>query len=604
MKNPTLFCLNILNPSMRLKLATLTLIQIFVGLADLIALGLSGVLVAGSFSTNQEDNNSSGIGAMIVRIPIFGSLLDKNDHLILVCLILSLLIFKTLFSAFFTRYVMRYLSEVGANITKDNVRKLLNSPILVINQQSSQEIVFSLTKGIESIVMFVIANLFIMVSDIILLFMLVLGLFFLDTFMALISLLLFTFFGAFLMKYMHLRSMNIGSENTRLNVESNREIIDLINSYREIVVGGRKHEYVAMIGKQRRAVSRSFAELTFLPYVSKYAIEVGVVIGAAGIAGLTYVYKNGEFVFSTIALFLVAATRIAPAALRIQQGWISMRSNIGSAAPSLLLINQLNKQSDSCPPQEITDFTYKNFEPSISISDLEFTYQGKKFPAIKRLNLVIEAGTMNAFVGPSGGGKSTLLDLVFGIILPDSGEVRISGESPHDTISKWPGAIGFVPQNSTIQGKSIAENIALGVKPKKIDKVRVSEALEIAGLRSFVEGLPEGLETVMEENGTNLSGGQRQRLGIARALYTKPKILVLDEATSALDVTTESLITEALLKMRGEVTLIVIAHRLSTIINADVINYIANGEIQASGDFVKLQELVPEFAAQVKTSRY
>ena len=108
----------------------------------------------------------------------------------------------------------------------------------------------------------------------------------------------------------------------------------------------------------------------------------------------------------------------------------------------------------------------------------------------------------------------------------------------------------------------------------------------------------------MEENGTNLSGGQRQRLGIARALYTKPKILVLDEATSALDVTTESIITEALLKMRGEVTLIVIAHRLSTVVNADVINYIVNGEIQASGDFVKLQELVPEFAAQVKTSRY
>jgi ABC-type multidrug transport system fused ATPase/permease subunit len=604
MKNPTLFCLNILNPTMRLKLATLTLIQIFVGLADLIALGLSGVLVAGTFSANQEDNNSSGIGAMIVRIPIFGRLLDKSDHFMLVCLILSLLIFKTLFSAFFTRYVMRYLSEVGADITKDNVRKLLNSPILVINKQSSQEIVFSLTKGIESIVMFVIANLFIMVSDIILLFMLVLGLFFLDTFMALISLLLFTFFGSFLMKYMHLRSMNIGSENTRLNVESNREIIDLINSYREIVVGGRKHEYVAMIGQQRRAVSRSFAELTFLPYVSKYAIEVGVVVGAAAIAGLTYLYKNGEFVLSTIALFLVAATRIAPAALRIQQGWISMRSNIGSAEPSLLLINQLSKQSDSSPPQEITDFTYKNFEPSISISDLEFTYQGKKIPAIKRLNLVIEAGTMNAFVGPSGGGKSTLLDLVFGILLPDSGEVRISGESPHGAISKWPGAIGFVPQNSTIHGKSIAENIALGVNPKKIDKVRVWEALEIAGLQSFVEGLSQGLETVMEENGTNLSGGQRQRLGIARALYTKPKILVLDEATSALDVTTESIITEALLKMRGEVTLIVIAHRLSTVINADVINYIVNGEIQASGDFVKLQELVPEFAAQVKTSRY
>ena len=200
-----------------------------------------------------------------------------------------------------------------------------------------------------------------------------------------------------------------------------------------------------------------------------------------------------------------------------------------------------------------------------------------------------------ALVGPSGGGKSTLVDLILGVLSPTSGEVRISSLTPHQAIKLSPGAIGFVPQRSVILNRSIRENIALGVPLSAISEEQVSRAIQIAELNSFVESLPQGLDTILQEQGANLSGGQRQRLGIARALYTNPKLIVFDEATSSLDVLTEREITNSLLSLKGEATIIVIAHRLSTVVNADVIYYIDNGFLVASGNFDNLQKLVPGF---------
>jgi ABC-type multidrug transport system fused ATPase/permease subunit len=190
--------------------------------------------------------------------------------------------------------------------------------------------------------------------------------------------------------------------------------------------------------------------------------------------------------------------------------------------------------------------------------------------------------------------------VLLGVVHSDSGKVLISGGNPLNTISKWPGAISYVPQNVTVSNGTIRENIALGFPTEVATDELVWSALEIAQLEDFVKSLPLGLETPVGERGTNISGGQRQRLGIARAMFTKPKLLVLDEATSSLDGQTEADISDAIESLQGKVTVVLIAHRLSTVRNAQQVIYMSEGEIRAVGTFEEVRRAVPDFDRQAQ----
>jgi ABC-type multidrug transport system fused ATPase/permease subunit len=203
-------------------------------------------------------------------------------------------------------------------------------------------------------------------------------------------------------------------------------------------------------------------------------------------------------------------------------------------------------------------------------------------------------------VGPSGAGKTSLVDVLLGVLTQNSGSVLISGKHPLETIAKWPGAIAYVPQDVAMSAGTIKDNITLGFPDNSEDMELISSALRMAQLTNFVTALPQGLETQVGERGTKLSGGQRQRLGIARAMFTKPKLLVLDEATSALDGQTESDISTAILELKGKTTIVMIAHRLSTVRFADLVIYIDSGKISAMGTFDEVRSQVPDFEKQAQ----
>jgi ABC-type multidrug transport system fused ATPase/permease subunit len=299
---------------------------------------------------------------------------------------------------------------------------------------------------------------------------------------------------------------------------------------------------------------------------------------------------------STLALFLAATSRIAPAVLRVQTGSLSIKSAIGRAKSSLELIDYLSPLKNQDLHSINSNFFHEGFIPKIVVKEATFRYSNKMDPAINKVSFNIEPGQQIALVGATGSGKSTLVDLMLGLRDLDSGTIEICDLSAGDAIKKWPGAISYVPQEIFVSNSTILQNIIFGMSDFNLQYVW--DAIELAQLGNLVKSLPLGIYSNVGENGNMLSGGERQRLGIARALYTKPKLLILDEATSSLDAQTEHAISNSLSNLKGKTTLLIIAHRLSSLKDSDLVIYLNNGRIISKGSFEEVKLKVPDFDKQ------
>jgi ATP-binding cassette subfamily C protein len=238
-------------------------------------------------------------------------------------------------------------------------------------------------------------------------------------------------------------------------------------------------------------------------------------------------------------------------------------------------------------------------QPKIAVRDLTFSYV-PGVPVLKGVTFDIEPGEAVGLVGSSGAGKSTLVDILLGLLEPDGGEVFVGGWPLEQVRKHWQEMIGYVPQSVVLFDDTVRANVAFGVPPDKVDDAQVWNALGFAQLEDVVASLTDGLDNIIGEQGVQLSGGQRQRLGVARAVYHEPKVLMFDEATSALDNETEFKLTEVLEGMRGRLTTITIAHRLSTVRRCDRLFYLEQGRLLAQGTFAQLNTAIPGFARMVE----
>jgi ABC-type multidrug transport system fused ATPase/permease subunit len=231
----------------------------------------------------------------------------------------------------------------------------------------------------------------------------------------------------------------------------------------------------------------------------------------------------------------------------------------------------------------------------VDLKNISYRYSGTSEPALKDISFSIEKGQSIALIGKSGAGKTTLVDVILGLLEPDSGDITVDSVSIYDKLRSWQNLVGYIPQSISLLDESVERNIAFGVPDHLIDSDRLNKVIKAAQLEELIEQLPDGIKTSVGERGVRLSGGQRQRIGIARALYFEREILVLDEATSALDNETESLVTEAIRALSGTKTMIIIAHRLTTVEHCDRIYLLEKGRIVQSGSY---QEVV--IGAKVK----
>lgn len=586
--------IKLLSPRDRKKILAITAFQTSLGVLDLLGIAAMGVLGALTISGVSGTAPGDRVSKALKFVNLDNLPLQTQATWLGVgagCILIS----KTIVSAVITRTSLRFLGEKGAEISHSLISRLLMSELSILNRRSNQEYLYATTVGPSAITLGVVGSISLLVSDVSLTVLIFTGLFIVDWSLSLSTLVLFGLVAAVVHRFLSSEARMLGSKIAALTVKSNQEVIDSFENFREIATRSQRERFANRIDSTRKSMARTSADLTFLPNVSKYIVELTIVFGGLFVGALQFVRQDAVHAVATLTLFVAASARIAPAVLRIQQGVVSIRVNLTACDSAL----ELDAKLSELAPRISRSSTFKGNYPQINVVLRKVCFKYPDFN-LKEISLEIKPQTFVALVGPSGSGKSTLADLLMGVLEPATGQVLFNGESPRDVIDENPGIIGYVPQHVQVIKGTLRENVLFGFSSKEFSDEHIWDALEIASLSETFKRLPEGLETLLGDGANTLSGGQRQRLGIARSILTKPRLVVFDEATSALDAETEASVTKSLDKLKMNTSLVIIAHRLSTVRNADLVLYLEAGEILASGSFDDVRNSLPNFDSQAK----
>jgi len=360
-----------------------------------------------------------------------------------------------------------------------------------------------------------------------------------------------------------------------------KSIQEGLGGIRDVILDGNQSHYLQTFSRVDRQLRNAQATNAFLGQAPRYVVEM---IGIALIVGLAFTLtaQPGGLVAALPILGALAlgAARLLPLIQQIYQAWASFSGNF-SVMEDVLTLLDLPRNAHSCGSvQELA------FEHSIEVKGIEFVYAPGQPAVIQNLNVKIPKGSRVGIVGKTGSGKSTLMDIIMGLLQPTGGKLLVDGQTIDGArMRAWQAHIAHVPQYIYLSDCSIAENIALGEKPEQIDRKRVRRAAQQAQIADFIEAHRQGYETRVGERGVQLSGGQRQRVGIARALYKSADVLVFDEASSALDMATEAAVMEAVNRLDPNLTVFIIAHRLQTLRDCDIILKLDDGKLVSAGGY-------------------
>lgn len=594
--------LNLVSRSDRIKLFLVSLIQIFLAFLDLIGVAFFGLIgsvtVAAISSTKVAGRTESALNFIGLE-----NYTSQMQVVILGLLAGALMVIKTFASLYFNKKIIFFLSRRSAIISANLTSNLFKKSFIEIKKQGSQKLIYSLTTGVDRITIGVLATSVMLVADFALLAVLLLGLIAVSTTMTLI--LLATLILAATVLHLAVENKNKKAEilKARYMVDSSEKIFEAVGSYRELLLRGKRQYYAEVIGAARMSQADATANVNYLTNINKYILEASVLLITLLIAGIQFLLSNALRSVATLTLFFAAISRIAPSVFRIQQNLLNIKGALGGAKPTLDLINSLELSTNLLNNEndiEMVSIAHQGFSGRLDIKDLHFKYPGSEKYAVQGVSLQLISGKQVAVVGPSGAGKSTFVDLLLGLHHPSSGSVQISGLDAIDAIERWPGAIGYVPQEIQLVSGSIIDNVLLGFKDNTENRRHVVNALKKAELNEYLDANETISDLNIGDDGGKLSGGQRQRIGIARALLTNPKILVMDEATSSLDAQTEDNIAKAINRVKENCLVIVVAHRLATVRRADLVIYLENGRVKAQGSFDEVRKLVPDFDSQAQ----
>lgn len=564
----------------RLKLYAVSGIQFSLSILDFISLGSLGILASITISgVARKESNS--ISTKLLELAHISQLSLYKQVAIIGCISAILILIRTIASLTTMSKVFRFLSYSGARLSSKLMRNLIYADIAALKRYTTQEYVYLSTFGVESLYLRILAPLVTLISDAVLLFGFALALFIIDPVSATATVGVLLLVNFILNIIQNKKIQHYGQISTNFEIKSREKMIESIKSIREIRTRNRQEFVIAQYTSDRNLVANATAFNNWTAYSNKYIIETTLIIGGMAIAAIEFWLTDAITAITSLAVFLASSLRMAPAALRIQQSLLQARVCSTPARKLLELLNYFANRNIEYEKRELGQTSNSNnFVPSIIIEKLNIKHEDNSTFEIKDLNLQIEPGEFIGIVGESGSGKSTLLDAILGNINIVSGKIEISGTEPSMTFKLYPGSVSYLPQETFISNGSIRENLSLGYNQEEFTEDEYEEALRRSEILDFVKSLPKGLETELGENGAMLSGGQKQRIGLARALITKPRLIILDEATSALDPETEFKISTTIKNLGSEITRLVITHRSSTLVGANRIYEMKSGTIR------------------------
>lgn len=559
-------------------------------------LDLAGLLAIGALATILASGLSQGDPVELLGFRL--GAVEPDQIVGLVAIVAGFFVGKSLLSVILLRAQTRFLSGVEARLSSRVLRFIHGGSIARFQRQTDGEILFSVNLGTR----IAISGLLVTSASIVIeafYFVLVFALFIAVS--PLLAIAVATYFGAIvvlLQAGIKGKISKIGEDIYRNSILAMNATQDLGVAFREVGVLGRREFFFSKFDGARSKVALQTNQQVFLLALPRYVVETALMVGVLGI--VAWQVWRGDLVGSVgeIAIFLAGGVRMMAALLPLQNAFINLRVS----APQARSVHELIRESESPEAQGVLSTSLQESSLlqardsdgyTVSLQNVAFRYPGSPTEAVSSVSLEIPSGSFAAIVGPSGAGKSTLADLLLGVHEPSTGVVRVNGVAPVDLRKQRPGSIAYVPQNPGLVAGTIAQNVAVGIDSEEIDESRVVDVLRLAQLTEFVASLENGIHSDLGPQSEKLSGGQKQRLGLARALYSAPQLIVLDEATSALDATTEASISDMLLTMGPSVTLVVIAHRLSTIQHADAVHVIEAGVLLASGRFPEVRRKVP-----------
>jgi ATP-binding cassette subfamily C protein len=509
--------------------------------------------------------------------------------------VLVLFLAKAVFSVVLTRRAAFFVAMVEARSAKTIAEISFGGDLGEARKRSREEVMFAIQVGSPAAFNALLNAVNAFVTESALFVLICIGFLFVDPGATLAAIIYFGII-AFVMQYFVGSLMSqAGEVGAQGSVDANAAISDLLSVFRELLVLGKRGKYIEGIYRARVAAANGSATQYYLTGMPRYIIEAALLVGVA-----LFVLAQalaGDIVKSaaTIGVFLSGGFRLTAALLPLQNALLIITGALPASKKAHDILQTLHSgeavSMENPEPQEQA-FEAKNQQMSsaigVNFDGVSFSYSDSERPAIISASFAIRPGTQVALMGPSGAGKSTIADLLCNVLKPSHGTISRFDELGRASDSNYQGRVSYVPQRPGLVSGTILENVALAEETDHVDRGQALEALRLAHLADMIEELPEGLDTPLGKLQDGLSGGQMQRLGLARALYTKPGLLVMDEATSALDAESEAEIQKALDAMRGKVTVVLIAHRLNTIQHADKVILVEDGQVKDSGTFKEL----------------
>jgi len=527
--------------------------------------------------------------------------IDSTNILLIVISLgmVALFFIKNALTTFTFVLQMHYRRDAELALSCSLLHSYLTAPYALMLRRNSAELIANFTHNIPPFFSFVLFGSLRIISDICVVMAITAVLFALEPWMTLMVLGGFAAVLACLMFMIHRRLLGWGRTQITLVEERIRSLQYSFGALRDINISATQNFFISIFASRTKSMMGIQLRVLLARDFPRMAMEVIMISSMAVIIiSMLLTGRTGTDIIAVLGIFGVASFRIVPQLNRIVGAISDLRVNLPAVERISADFRGFAKTQDTSAESLRLPFRHE-----IRLETVSYSYTGSSRTVLNDINLTIPYGTTIGLVGSSGAGKSTLADILLGLLTPTSGVVTVDGHDISTDVAAWQRNVATVPQDIFILDDTLRRNIAFGVDSSNIDDQRVQTALSLAQLQDLIALLDHGFDTKVGERGARLSGGQRQRLGMARALYRDPEVLVLDEATSALDVETERDVNRVLGELAGKRTIIIIAHRLSTVRNCDKIVFLSQGQIAGMGTFDELQKINKDFANMVRLSQ-